>query len=74
MAASGYATPSREEVLARDAWLDRRGDLSLDKIVSGMASGIKGLFSAAIEEQSERGARHCPPRRSRRSRSSPTRP
>jgi hypothetical protein len=52
MAASGYATPSREEVLARDAWLDRRGELSLDKIVSGMASGVKGLFSG-YEEQSD---------------------
>lgn len=52
MAASGYATPSREEALARDAWLDRRGDLSLDKIVPGMASGIKGIFSG-YEEQSE---------------------
>lgn len=45
MAASGYAAPPREAVLARDAWLDRRGDLTLDKMVSGMASGVKGLFT-----------------------------
>jgi hypothetical protein len=56
MAASGYATPSREEVLARDAWLDRRGELSLDKIVSGMASGIKGLFSGYEERSDEERA------------------
>jgi hypothetical protein len=52
MASSGYATPPREEALARDAWLDRRGDLSLDKIVAGMASSIKGVF-AGYEEQSD---------------------
>lgn len=56
MAASGYATPSREEVLARDAWLDRRGELSLDKIVSGMTSGIRGLFSGYEERSDEERA------------------
>ena len=44
MAASGYACPPREVALARDAWLDRRGDLSLDAVLAGMASGVKGLF------------------------------
>lgn len=52
MAASGYAVPPREEALARDAWLDRRGDLSLDRMVAGMASGFKGLF-AGYDLQSE---------------------
>jgi hypothetical protein len=58
MAASGYATPSREEALARDAWLDRRGDLSLDKVVAGMvpASGIKGLFGIYREQSAEERA------------------
>ena len=30
MSASGYAAPAREISLARDAWLDRRGDLGLE--------------------------------------------
>lgn len=56
MAASGYATPPREEVLARDAWLDRRGDLGLDKFTAGMASGIKGLFGTYREQSDEERA------------------
>jgi hypothetical protein len=58
MAASGYAMPSREEALARDAWLDRRGDLSLDKVVGGMvpASGIMGLFGIYREQTPEERA------------------
>ena len=44
MAASGYAPPPREVALAREAWLDRRGDFSLDNMLSGMASGFKSLF------------------------------
>jgi hypothetical protein len=58
MAASGYATPSREVALARDAWLDRRGDLCLDKVVAGMvpASGIKGLFAIYREQSAEERA------------------
>ena len=55
MAASGYATPAREEALARDAWLDRRGDLSFDKMASGMLStgGFKGLFGIYREQSAE---------------------
>lgn len=44
MAASGYAAPPREIALARDAWLDRRGDLSLDNMLSGMVTGIKPML------------------------------
>jgi hypothetical protein len=57
MAASGYATPSRQEALAQDAWLDRRGDLSLDK-VAGMvlAGGLKGLFGFYREQTAEERA------------------
>ena len=39
MAASGYTVPCREQALARQAWLERRGDLSLGNMVTGMASG-----------------------------------
>jgi hypothetical protein len=56
MAASGYATPSRQEALARDAWLDRRGDLSLEKMAAGMVSGFKGLFDGYREQTEEERA------------------
>ena len=56
MAASGYAAPPREEALARDAWLDRRGDLSLDKVVAGMATGLSDLFSDYREQSQEERA------------------
>jgi hypothetical protein len=56
MAASGYATPPREVALARDAWLDRRGDLALDAFVAGMAGGLKGLLSSYREQSEEERA------------------
>ena len=56
MCASGHASPPREAVLARDAWLDRRGDLSLDSMLAGMASGIKGLFGGYREQTTEERA------------------
>ncbi len=56
MAASGYAAPPREVALARDAWLDRRGELSLDAILGGMASGLKGLFGGYREQTTEERA------------------
>ncbi len=56
MAASGYATPPREQALARDAWLDRRGDLTLDRMAAGMASGFKGLFGGYREQSDEERA------------------
>jgi hypothetical protein len=58
MAASGYATPSRQQALAQDAWLERRGDLTLDKIVAGMASaaGFRGLFGGYREQTAEERA------------------
>lgn len=53
MAASGYAAPPREVALAREAWLDRRGELSLDAILGGMASGLKGVFGGYREQTTE---------------------
>jgi hypothetical protein len=56
MAASGYAAPPREVALAREAWLDRRGELSLDAILGGMASGLKGMFGGYREQTTEERA------------------
>jgi len=56
MAASGYAPPPREVALAREAWLDRRGELSLDAILNGMGSGLKGLFGGYREQTAEERA------------------
>ena len=56
MAASGYATPPREIALARDAWLDRRGDLSLDAMLGGMGSGLNGLFGGYRQQTEEERA------------------
>ena len=56
MAASGYAAPPREVALARDAWLDRRGELSLDAMLGGMATGLKGLFGGYREQTVEERA------------------
>ena len=56
MAASGYATPPREIALARDVWLDRRGDLALDAMAGGMASGLRGLLGGYREQTEEERA------------------
>lgn len=52
LSASGYAPPPRDVALARDAWLDRRGELSIDNVLSGMASGLK-LLSEGYDLQSD---------------------
>jgi hypothetical protein len=56
MTASGYAPPPREEALARDAWLDRRGDLSLGNVATGMTAGLKSLFDSYNEQSVEERA------------------
>jgi hypothetical protein len=60
MAASGYAAPPREFALARDVWLERRGELSLDSVAGGMVhgigSGLKSLFSGYREQSDEERA------------------
>jgi hypothetical protein len=56
MAASGYASPPREVALARDAWLDRRGDLSLEAMLGGMGAGLNGLFGGYREQTEEEQA------------------
>jgi hypothetical protein len=56
MAASGYAAPPREVALAREAWLDRRGDLSIDNVLSGMATGLKSMFDEYEDQDDEERA------------------
>ena len=56
MAASGYAPPPRKAALAGEAWLDRRGDLSLDAILSGVGPDLQGLFAGYREQTAEEGA------------------
>jgi hypothetical protein len=56
MAASGYAAPPRAEALARDAWLDRRGDLSIDKVATGVLAGLASLFGGYREQSPEERA------------------
>src|SRR6476661_5936810 len=56
MAASGYAAPPREVALARDAWLDRRGELSLEAMLGGMGAGLNGLFGGYREQTEEEQA------------------
>jgi hypothetical protein len=53
MSASDYAPPPREVALAREAWLDRRGDLTLDAILAGMAGGLQGLFAGYRRQSPE---------------------
>jgi hypothetical protein len=53
---SGYAAPAREIALARDAWLDRRGDLALGSIVSGMGTGMKNFLTGYRKQTSEERA------------------
>ncbi|HEU0060887.1 MAG TPA: hypothetical protein VFR19_13485 [Hyphomicrobiaceae bacterium] len=55
LGASGYAAPPRGVALARDAWLERRGELSIDEVLAGMSGGRKNLFGGyrqqSVEEQ-----------------------
>jgi hypothetical protein len=49
MVASGHAPPTREEALAREAWLDRRGDLSPANVLNGMSHKITGSVIAGFK-------------------------
>lgn len=53
---SGYATPPRAVALARDAWLERRGELSIDEVLSGLARPIRKLFGGYREQTGEERA------------------
>ncbi len=56
MTASGYAAPSREEALAREQWLNRRGDLSGGNLASAAVSGLGSIFAVYRELSPEERA------------------
>jgi len=56
MGASGYAAPPRRVALARDAWLARRGELTIEQVLAGMAGGSKSLFGGYREQSIEERA------------------
>ena len=57
MSASGYAAPSRQEALAKEAWLDSRGDLAPASTLAGMLSaGLSRTFGLYREQSPEERA------------------
>jgi hypothetical protein len=57
MAASGHHVPSREEALAEQEWLDRRGDLSPAAVLASIVhTGLAGVWSAYREQSAEERA------------------
>lgn len=57
MSASGYAAPSREQALARETWLERRGDLSPGAMFGAAAhGGLGGILAAYRMQNSEERA------------------
>lgn len=57
LASSGYGPPSREEALRADAWLKRRGDLSMTNLVGAMVtSSLSSVWDAYTEQSSEERA------------------
>lgn len=51
MATSGYAVPTREEALASEAWLDRRGDLTPGAIIRSIVNAGLGAITGSYQEQ-----------------------
>ena len=56
LGASGYAAPPRAVALVRDAWLERRGELSIDAVLAGMTGGRKNLFGGYRQQSGEEHA------------------
>jgi hypothetical protein len=57
LASSGYGPPSREEALRADAWLKRRGDLSITNLVGALVtSSLSSVWDAYTEQSSEERA------------------
>ncbi|MGE5266730.1 MAG: hypothetical protein ACM3L9_05115 [Deltaproteobacteria bacterium] len=57
LASSGYGPPSREEALRADAWLKRRGDVSMSNLVDAMVtSSLSCVWDAYAEQSSEERA------------------
>lgn len=52
MAASGYQVPTREEALKGEAFLDSRGDFSIDSVIANMArTPILSIYKEQTPEQ-----------------------
>jgi len=56
LGASGYAVPPRALALARDAWLERRGELSIDEVLSGLTGPFGKLFGGYRQQTNEEQA------------------
>ncbi len=57
MSASGYKVPSREQALAREAWLERRGEAGPAAMLGGLlSSGLSGVLAAYRELSPEERA------------------
>jgi len=56
MGACGYAAPPRAVALMRDAWLDRRSELSITELLLGVTAGVKSLFGGYRQQTSEERA------------------
>jgi len=57
LASSGYGPPSREEALRADAWLKRRGDVSMSNLVGAMVTtSLSCVWGAYTEQSSEERA------------------
>lgn len=52
MASSGYAVPTREEALRRDAWLESRGDLAPAAMLQSLVSAGLGAVWGGYRKQS----------------------
>jgi hypothetical protein len=56
LGACGYAAPPRAVALARDAWLERRGELSIDEVLSGLTGPCRKLFGGYRQQTGEEQA------------------
>jgi hypothetical protein len=56
LGASGHAAPPRRVALARDVWLERRGALSTEQVLSGLTGPIRKLFGGYRQQTDEEQA------------------
>jgi hypothetical protein len=53
---SGYAAPPRAVALARDLWLERRGELSMGEVLAGLTGPMRKLFGGYRQQSDEEQA------------------
>jgi hypothetical protein len=56
LGASGYAAPPRTVALARDPWLERRGELSIEEVLSGLTGPTRKMFGGYRKRSAEEQA------------------